>query len=238
MDKLKSLRFYKFFTKKIKTSKIFWEIRALYSSLEIMISFVDYGIKQSKRVYKRRKAEAFNSNKEEIKLSYEEKDYLKGYDSMINFKRAHYLEKAMYCETPRNKNLDLIHTNLSHYLKSKNGKDDDCFSYLEKLRKEYDKYPNNFKCFMLKIEKSKWDSEDKKIIEKVIKKRRSIRSFGKKTIPIEKFKKILMAGSYAPSSCNAQPVHFLTKTDNYLVEEILKSASGVSEFQKNIPNVI
>ena len=69
MDKLKSLRFYKFFTKKIKTSKIFWEIRALYSSLEIMISFVNYGIKQSKRVYKRRKAEAFNSNKEVFNVS-------------------------------------------------------------------------------------------------------------------------------------------------------------------------
>ena len=80
--------------------------------------------------------------------------------------------------------------------------------------------------------------EEKKIIEKVIKKRRSIRSFGKKSISIEKFEKVLIAGSYAPSSCNAQPIHFITITENYIVGEILKSASGVREFHDNIPNII
>ena len=39
---------------------------------------------------------------------------------MINFKMAHYLEKAMYCEAPRNEDLDLIYLHLSNYLKSKN----------------------------------------------------------------------------------------------------------------------
>ena len=85
---------------------------------------------------------------------------------MINFKRAHYLEKAMYCENPKNKTLDLIHRQLSSYLISEDGKNDVCFKYLEKLRKEYEDYPNNFKCFKLKTKKKKWTKMKRKFLKK------------------------------------------------------------------------
>ena len=91
---------------------------------------------------------------------------------------------------------------------------------------------------MLKTKKNKWDADEKKILEKVIKKRRSIRSFGFEKISEEKFEKVITAGSFAPSSCNAQPIHFITITEKNLVQTILNAASGVREFAKNVPNLI
>tara|TARA_B100000579_G_C22808542_1_gene843897 strand:+ start:726 stop:1751 length:1026 start_codon:yes stop_codon:yes gene_type:complete len=237
MKNLKKLSIYKFLTNKIKNSNLFWESRALFSSIEIFFSFLNYGFKQSKKVYQRRKLEPSPYTKSQKTIP-SEKTYLKGYNSMINFKRAHYLEKAMYCETPKNNNLDFTHRQLTNYLISEDGKNDVCFRYLEKLRKEYEDYPNNFKCFMLKTKKNRWDADEKKILEKVIKKRRSIRSFGFEKISEKKFEKVLTAGSFAPSSCNAQPIHFITITEKDLVKNILSAASGVREFAEDVPNVI
>ena len=237
MKNLKKFSIYKFLSNKIKKSNLFWEFRALFSSIELFFSFLNYGFKQTKKLYQRRKLETNPYNKSQI-TSPSDKIYLKGYNSMINFKRAHYLEKAMYCETPKNNTYDLIHRQLTNYLISEDGKNDVCFKYLEKLRKEYEDYPNNFKCFMLKTNKKKWDADEKKALEKVIKKRRSIRSFGLKKISEEKFEKVITAGSFAPSSCNAQPIHFITITEKDLVKNILNAASGVREFAKDVPNVI
>ena len=169
MKNLKKFLIYKFLANKIKKSNLFWESRALFSSIELFFSFLNYGFKQTKKLYQRRKLETNPYNKSQI-TSPSDKIYLKGYNSMINFKRAHYLEKAMYCETPKNNTYDLIHSQLTNYLISEDGKNDVCFKYLEKLRKEYEDYPNNFKCFMLKTNKKKLDADEKKALEKVIKK--------------------------------------------------------------------
>ena len=123
MKNLKKIPIYKFLSNNIRNSNLFWESKALFSSIELFFSFLDYGFKQSKKHYQRRKLEPNPYTKSQKKITPSRRIYLKGYNSMINFKRAHYLEKAMYCETPKNKNLDLIHIaqrksfkNIKYYL--------------------------------------------------------------------------------------------------------------------------
>lgn len=55
--------------------------------------------------------------------------------------------------------------------------------------------------------------ENLPIIERIIKNRRSIRSFGNRQISIELRSKILEAGLWAPSGCNRQNIEYLVLTD-------------------------
>ena len=52
MKNLKKIPIYKFLSNKIKNSNLFWESRALFSSIELFFSFFDYGFKQSKSIIK------------------------------------------------------------------------------------------------------------------------------------------------------------------------------------------
>ena len=125
---------------KIKASSLFCEIRAIKISIEHLFEFINYSFKQAIRSYKRNR--------------------LCNYNSMLNYKRAHYLEKAMYCELEKSNDLNIIHKDLSDYLETEEGVKDDCYLYLEKLRKEYLDYPDNFKCFMLSTKRKKWKFEE------------------------------------------------------------------------------
>tara|TARA_Y100000991_G_C21943947_1_gene336619 strand:+ start:398 stop:1351 length:954 start_codon:yes stop_codon:yes gene_type:complete len=203
---------------KIKASSLFRETRAIKISIEHLFEFINYSFKQAIRSYKRNR--------------------LLNYNSMLNYKRAHYLEKAMYCELEKTNDLNIIHKELSKYLETDEGVQDDCYLYLEKLRKEYLDYPDNFKCFMLSTKRTKWKVEDKKVLENIIKKRRSIRSFGDEEISDKKFLKVIMAGAYAPSSCNAQPVNFITIKDKKLVKSLMDAAIGAKGWEDAVPYAI
>ena len=209
---------FKNFKSQIKAHFLFREIRAIKISLEHLFEFIYYSFKQALRSYKRNR--------------------LQNYNSMLNYKRAHYLEKAMYCELEKSKDLNIIHKDLSEYLDTDEGKKDDCYIYLEKLRKEYLDYPENFKCFMLSTKRKQWKAKDKKVLENIIRRRRSIRSFGKEEISDEKFLKVIMAGSYAPSSCNAQPVNFITIKDKLLVRNLMDAAIGAKGWEDTVPYAI
>ena len=83
---------------KIKASSLFRETRAIKISIEHLFEFIKYSFKQAIRSYKRNRL--FN------------------YNSMLNYKRAHYLEKAMYCELEKTNDLNIIHKELSKYLET------------------------------------------------------------------------------------------------------------------------
>ena len=91
---------------------------------------------------------------------------------------------------------------------------------------------------MLSTKRKQWKAEDKKVLENIIRKRRSIRSFGKEEISDEKFLKVIMAGSYAPSSCNAQPVNFITIKDKVLVRNLMNAAIGAKGQEDTVPYAI
>jgi len=75
--------------------------------------------------------------------------------SHINFKNAHYLEKAMLCGYDRTPELDQCYASLVRYLDSPAGPEDDCYLYLRKLAHEYEHYPSGFKCFMRDTQSSR-----------------------------------------------------------------------------------
>ena len=84
-------------------------------------------------------------------------------------------------------------------------------------------------------------------IIKIIKERRSIRTYKDKKIPIYLIKEIIEAGRYAPSSHNSQPWRFVVVTDNRRIKELsdyiknwfkerLKIGSLVGFFNRKIKN--
>ena len=77
----------------------------------------------------------------------------------------------------------------------------------------------------------------RKFLKNYLKKRRSIRSFFFEKISEAKFEKVLTAVYFAPSSCNAQPIHFINITEKNLVKNILSAASSIN-FAEDVPNVI
>lgn len=65
-------------------------------------------------------------------------------------------------------------------------------------------------------------------VSKVIKERRSVRSYKSVPVPEEDLLKILDAGRWAPSSGNTQPLELVVVKDSETKEELAKSARGQS----------
>lgn len=158
--------------------------------------------------------------------------------SHLNFKRAHYLEKAMLCEYERSAELDISYKELKHYLNSDQGKNDDCYLYLNKLAEEYQGYPDTFKCFMHEVVRKPHLADDARILRRTIIQRRSYRRFKADPIPIDTLKKIVEAGNYAPTSCNAQPLHFITLTDRKSLDMVFGAAGGARAWKEGIPSAV
>lgn len=158
--------------------------------------------------------------------------------SYVNFKRAHYLEKAMLGEHPRTAELDECFRLLSSYVVSEQGRQDDCHAYLDKLAKEYATYPSGFKCYMLDIPRKPLAPQFAHCLRRVIIQRRSARRFAPGVLSDDLLRKIIEAGQYAPTSCNAQPVHFLSTSDPVLINEIFKRTPGGRQWRDGIPNAI
>ena len=93
--------------------------------------------------------------------------------SHLNFKRAHYLEKAMLCEYERSPDLDASYRELKRYLDSDQGKEDGCYLYLNKLAEEYAGYPGDFACFMHKVQHKPRSAQDVRTLRRIIVQRRS-----------------------------------------------------------------
>jgi nitroreductase len=156
--------------------------------------------------------------------------------SHINFKRAHYLEKAMLCEYSRSLELDENYNLLRSYLDTPEGGSDDCHGYLVKIAREYERYPTTFRCFMLDIPRKPWPASYHRILRRLIVQRRSLRRFTEQPVAPELLGKIVEAGAYAPTSCNAQPVQFLTLTDRSAIQLVFGAAAGASAWHESIPS--
>ncbi len=73
-------------------------------------------------------------------------------------------------------------------------------------------------------------------IEQTIFQRRSIRKYNEKPVEIEVIKKIIEAGTWAPSACNVQGWRFIVIDDPTVINEILKN--GAAAFLKNVRQAI
>ena len=158
--------------------------------------------------------------------------------SHLHYKHAHYLEKAMLCEYPRSPELDASHAALKAYVASPEGQRDDSRWYLRKLIDEYEQYPSGFRCYMLDVPLKPRPPEDAQIVRRVIVQRRSIRSFDRRPLSADLLKKVVEAGSYAPTSCNAQPVSFLTLDDRATIDAVFGAADGARDWKDQIPTGI
>jgi len=158
--------------------------------------------------------------------------------SHLNFKRAHYLEKAMLCEYERSPDLETSYHDLKHYLDSDLGKEDDCYLYLNKLADEYADYRDTFKCFMHKIKHKPRSPDDARLLRRTIIQRRSLRRFKSTPVPLNILEKIVEAGSYVPTSCNAQPLHFITLTERDSLNRVFGAAGGAQDWKDGIPSGI
>jgi len=70
--------------------------------------------------------------------------------------------------------------------------------------------------------------------DKLVKKRKSVRSYLDKPLENEKIKQIIDAARQAPSSCNEQLWHFIIITDQKIKEKLVKEA-GTATIIKNAP---
>lgn len=158
--------------------------------------------------------------------------------SHLNFKRAHYLEKAMLYQYDRSPDLDASYKELKGYLDSDLGKEDGCYLYLNKLAEEYSGYPDGFTCYMHKVKHKTRPVEDVRTLRRIIIQRRSYRRFKSNPVPLEALKKIVEAGSYVPTSCNAQPLHFITLTDHKSLDLVFGAAGGAQAWKDGIPSAV
>ncbi len=158
--------------------------------------------------------------------------------SHLNFKRAHYLEKAMLCGSSRTHELDAIFDELKVYLASPAGLEDDCYLYLLKMLNEYEGYPDRFVCYMHDIPFKPHRDLEAKALRRIVVQRRSIRRFLDHPIGEEALKSIVEAGSFAPTSCNAQALSFITLTKPDVVREVFRSASGAEAWAETVPAAI
>jgi len=156
-------------------------------------------------------------------------------NSHLNFKRAHYLEKAMLCDYGRSTELDKICADLRRYLDTPEGRSDDCSFYLMKLVKEYETYPEGFRCFMHGVAGKPPRAEDERILRRIIVQRRSRRLFADTPVATEMLERIVEAGSYAPSSCNAQPLAFITLTERGSIDAAFGAAQGADDWKGLVP---
>jgi len=158
--------------------------------------------------------------------------------SHINLKRTHYLEKAMLCNTGRNDELDSIYSDLKAYLEGPAGPEDVCYLYMIKILREYESYPHSFACFMHEIPFKPHAEAEAKALRRIIVQRRSIRRFLDTPPDEELLKSVVEAGSYAPTSCNAQPLVFLTVTEPDAVHAVFSNASGAEDWANAVPAAI
>lgn len=155
-------------------------------------------------------------------------------ESHLNFKHAHYLEKAMLCDYGRSEELDASYAAMTRYLESPLGLEDDCYLYLQKLAKEYEDYPDGFRCYMHDAPVKPRPETEAKILRRLIVQRRSARRFAPESVSEEKLKNVIEAGSYAPTSCNAQPLLFLTITDRQTLDLVFGAAGGAKAWSGDI----
>lgn len=69
-------------------------------------------------------------------------------------------------------------------------------------------------------------------------KRRSVRWYQQKSIPIELLEKAINIANLAPSACNRQPYFFYISTNQKKAIEIAKCAGGTAGWAENIPAMI
>jgi nitroreductase len=159
-------------------------------------------------------------------------------NSHINLKRTHYLEKAMLCDTGRTDELDRIYRDLKAYVDGPAGPEDDCYLYMVKMLREYESYPTSFACFMHEIPHKPHGETEAKALRRIIVQRRSARRFLDAAPEEEALKKVVEAGSFAPTSCNAQPLVFLTLTAREAVREVFRNATGAEDWADTVPAAI
>jgi nitroreductase len=69
-------------------------------------------------------------------------------------------------------------------------------------------------------------------------KRRSVRWYSDKTVPLELVNKATKIASFAPSACNRQPYRFLFCNEKEKATKIAECAGGTAGFAENIPAII
>ena len=158
--------------------------------------------------------------------------------SHINFKNAHYLEKAMLCGYSRTAELDQCYASLLRYLDSPVGPEDDCYLYLRKLAHEYERYPSDFRCFMRDAPAKPWPDSYATTVRKVIVQRRSTRCFAPGALTDTVLAAVIEAGAYAPTSCNAQPLSFVTIRRRETIDLVFGAASGAAQWAGDVPTGI
>jgi len=75
-------------------------------------------------------------------------------------------------------------------------------------------------------------------LEKLFKRRRSVRFFTKKKPDIEAIRNCVTLASEAPSACNRQPFRFLYSDSDVLVSAIANCAGGTAGYGDNLPAIM
>lgn len=158
--------------------------------------------------------------------------------SHLNFKRTHYLEKAILCGLPKTSELDSIYRDLKAYVEGPLGPEDDCYLYMVKMLREYEGYPASFTCYMREVAFKPHKETEAKALRRIVVQRRSIRSFSEEPVSEDLLRKVVEAGTYAPTSCNAQPLAFITVTGREMVSAIFRSATGAEAWADAVPAAV
>lgn len=185
-----------------------------------LIRFLMYGVKQS--IYATRYRDRLDASLE----------------SHLSFKNAHYLEKVVCLKLPRCPERDSIFATLESYVVSPSGLKDPCLHYLKKILREYEAYPNDFQCLMHDIPLKQPSPEEAEVVQRVIVERRSIRRFQPDPVETVLIEHLVEVGRYAPSSCNAQSVVFISTNDRQTIDLVFGAALGARDWRSAIPTAI
>jgi hypothetical protein len=123
---------------------------------------------------------------------------------------THQLDKTLTFNNI--KNMDLLAntiTKLSNDVMRDPNHDPAIIDWCNNVVKEYNNHNTSKGNIAADIEKIKFDNKDFELLKKIIKSRRSIRSFKAESVSKDILYEILGAGLWAPSGCNRQTIEYL-----------------------------
>ncbi|MBE0471605.1 MAG: nitroreductase family protein [Methyloprofundus sp.] len=110
------------------------------------------------------------------------------------------------------------------------------FEKVKKLSIKDESEADNFSPYIYKdLEKTEVNYDE---IKGLFLKRRSVRWFKKKDVPLELIEQAVDAAVFAPTACNRQPYSFHIVTTKDTAVSVAKTAVGTNGFAENIPCII
>jgi len=152
--------------------------------------------------------------------------------------KAHILDKSLQNESWQpNHGLHPYQDcrRLIECLKNSNLRSDPSYQWAQEKIKQYERSQANGAIRINTSQQPILDEDNRKLIFKFLKSRRSVRSFLPRTIANNVIEQLIEVVNWAPSSCCRQPVFLHIVRDPDLVQQSLEQCAGASGFSSHIP---